>query len=66
MTDLMEFLYSYTLTSRFPGYLNTEDYHGTDAPWRGIWTPSAGSCPPICGRPLTNTALPPMSGTSWS
>ena len=32
MTDLMEFLYSYTLTSRFPGYLNTEDYHGTDAP----------------------------------
>lgn len=32
MTDLMEFLYSYALTSRFPGYLNTEDYRGTDAP----------------------------------
>ena len=32
MTDLMEFLYDYTLTSRFPGYLNTQDYRDTDIP----------------------------------
>nr|WP_326184357.1 hypothetical protein [uncultured Oscillibacter sp.] len=32
MTDLMEYLYDYTLSSRFPCYLHTAAYRDTDLP----------------------------------